>query len=108
MTALPNAWRSSSSRPSTGGPLPRRQTRLYHDTLYASNLPHWRVDRIGSQVAVLRSMTCFWTADGDFGGWEGCCASSVELNGGHIGVIFPLPLSRGMVYWGVSCLTNVA
>lgn len=49
-----------------------RRTRLYTDTLYASNLPYWLLDRIGSQVAVLRSRTCFWTADGYFGGWEGC------------------------------------
>jgi len=49
------------------------KTRLYHDTLYASNLPHWLLDRIGSQVAILRSRTCFWTKDGYFGGWEGCC-----------------------------------
>jgi len=51
-------------------------TRLYHDTFYASNLPHWLLDRIGSQVAVLRSKTCFWTKDGYFGGWEGCCPGS--------------------------------
>jgi len=50
-----------------------RQTRLYHDTLYESNLPGWLLDRISSQVAVLRSQTCFWTRDGYFGGWEGCC-----------------------------------
>ena len=50
-----------------------RKTRLYHDTLYESNLPHWLLDRISSQVAVLRSQTCFWTAAGYFGGWEGCC-----------------------------------
>ncbi|MEI6807967.1 MAG: GH116 family glycosyl-hydrolase [bacterium] len=49
-----------------------RRTRLYTDTLYASNLPYWLLDRIGSQVAVLRSRTCFWTKDGYFGGWEGC------------------------------------
>ena len=49
-----------------------RLTRLYHDTLYASNLPQWLLDRIGSQVAVLRSKTCFWAKDGYFGGWEGC------------------------------------
>jgi len=53
-----------------------RKTRLYHDTLYASNLPWWLVDRISSQVAVLRSRTCFWTKDGYFGGWEGCCPTS--------------------------------
>ncbi len=50
-----------------------RRTRLYHDSLYESNLPYWLLDRISSQVAVLRSQTCFWTKDGYFGGWEGCC-----------------------------------
>jgi len=53
-----------------------RKTRLYHDSLYASNLPRWLLDRISSQVAVLRSRTCFWTAAGYFGGWEGCCPES--------------------------------
>jgi len=47
-------------------------TRLYHDTFYSGNLPHWLLDRITSQVAVLRSKTCFWTRSGYFGGWEGC------------------------------------
>ncbi|MFH1265344.1 MAG: GH116 family glycosyl-hydrolase, partial [Planctomycetota bacterium] len=50
-----------------------RNTRLYHDALYASNLPHWLLDRVSSQVAILRSQTCFWTREGYFGGWEGCC-----------------------------------
>ncbi len=50
-----------------------RNTRLYHDALYASNLPHWLLDRLSSQVAILRSRTCFWTREGYFGGWEGCC-----------------------------------
>jgi len=49
-------------------------TRLYHDTFYASNLPRWLLDRISSQVVVLRSPTCFWTRTGYFGGWEGCCS----------------------------------
>ena len=52
------------------------KTRLYHRTLYASNLPWYVIDRIASQVAVLRSRTCFWTRDGYFGGWEGCCPNS--------------------------------
>jgi len=50
-----------------------RLTRLYHDTLYASDLPYWLLDRISSQLAILHSPTCFWTKDGYFGGWEGCC-----------------------------------
>jgi len=49
-----------------------KRTRLYHDTLYASNLPFWLLDRISSQVADLYSMTCFWGKDGYFGVWEGC------------------------------------
>ncbi len=47
-------------------------TRLFHDALYATNLPWWMLDRISSQLAVLRSPTCFWGKDGYFGGWEGC------------------------------------
>ncbi len=58
-----------------------RLTRLYHDTFYASNLPHWLLDRMTSQVAVLRSKTCFWTEGGYFGGWEGCCPGSGCCNG---------------------------
>jgi uncharacterized protein (DUF608 family) len=48
------------------------KTRRYHDALYDSNLPHWLIDRVSSQVAVLRARTCFWTRDGYFGGFEGC------------------------------------
>ncbi|MBB3208690.1 uncharacterized protein (DUF608 family) [Rhodopirellula rubra] len=48
------------------------RTRRFHDTLYASNLPVWLLDRMSSQLAVLRSQTCWWAADGYFGVWEGC------------------------------------
>ncbi|MCP5537947.1 MAG: glucosylceramidase [Akkermansiaceae bacterium] len=48
------------------------RTRLFHDTLYASTLPVWLLDRMSSQLAVLRSQTCWWSADGYFGVWEGC------------------------------------
>ena len=48
------------------------QTRLYHEAFYHSNLPHWLLDRISSQVAVLKSKTCFWARSGYFGAWEGC------------------------------------
>jgi uncharacterized protein (DUF608 family) len=47
-------------------------TRAYHDSLYETNLPYWMLDRISSQLAVLKSQTCFWDGDGYFGGWEGC------------------------------------
>ena len=49
-----------------------RLTRAYHDALYQTNLPYWMLDRISSQVACLKSQTCFWDKDGYFGGWEGC------------------------------------
>jgi non-lysosomal glucosylceramidase len=49
-----------------------RLTHLYHDTFYATNLPYWLLDRITSQMAILRGKTCFWTQDGYFGVWEGC------------------------------------
>ncbi len=48
------------------------QTRLYMTTLYESNLPVWLLDRVSSQLAVLRSRTCFWSRSGYFGAWEGC------------------------------------
>ncbi len=50
-------------------------THRFHDALYASALPRWLLDRISSQVVVLRSPTCFWTRTGYFGGWEGCSPS---------------------------------
>ncbi len=55
------------------GSLPEltRKTRLYHDSFYAGNLPYWLLDRLSSQVAILRSQTCFWAKDGHFGCWEG-------------------------------------
>ncbi|HPU04981.1 MAG TPA: GH116 family glycosyl hydrolase [Thermogutta sp.] len=47
-------------------------SRMYVDSLYESNLPYWLIDRIASQVAILRSPTVFWCREGYFGGWEGC------------------------------------
>ncbi len=56
-----------------------QQTDIYHDSFYSSNLPRWILDRISSQVSIMRTQTCFWAKDGYFGGWEGsgtgegCC-----------------------------------
>ncbi|MCI0491857.1 MAG: non-lysosomal glucosylceramidase, partial [Planctomycetes bacterium] len=52
------------------------QTHLYNQTLYATNLPYWLLDRISSQVAILSSMTCCWGRDGFFYAWEGCSSGS--------------------------------
>lgn len=61
-------------------------TRLYHETLYKTNLPHWLLDRISSQVAILGSMTCHWAKDGFFYAFEGCNPGSgcCEGNATHV------------------------
>ena len=56
-----------------------KETRLYHDTFYASTLPYWFLDAVSSQSSIIRSQTCMWLEDGSFtafegcGGAEGCC-----------------------------------
>jgi uncharacterized protein (DUF608 family) len=46
------------------------KTRLYHQTLYASNIPRYVIDRINSNLCVLKSPTAFWLKNGYFGLWE--------------------------------------
>jgi len=48
------------------------QTRLFRDTLFGSTLPAEVLDAVASNMAVLRSNTCFRLADGRFMGYEGC------------------------------------
>ncbi len=45
-------------------------TRLYHQTMYSSNIPRYVLDRITSNICVLKSPTTFWTKEGYFGIWE--------------------------------------
>ncbi len=45
-------------------------TRLYHKTVYSSNIPRYVLDRITSNICVLNSPTTFWTKEGYFGIWE--------------------------------------
>ena len=52
------------------------QTRLFHESFYQTNLPHWLLDRMSSQVAILSSMTCNWAQDGFFYAFEGCNPNS--------------------------------
>ncbi len=49
-----------------------RETRAYHGALFQSTLPAFVIDAVASNVAALRSSTCFWLEDGRFLGWEGC------------------------------------
>lgn len=70
------------------------ETRLYRDTLYASTLPYWFIDRVGAQAATLRSQTCLWLEDGAFHGFEGvsgavnsawgCACGCCPLNCTHV------------------------
>ncbi|MFF4191987.1 GH116 family glycosyl hydrolase [Nonomuraea sp. NPDC001831] len=51
------------------------RTRLYHDTVYDSNLPQYLLDRVTSATALLHTPTVWWAKNGFFGareGW-GCC-----------------------------------
>ncbi|MBE0653772.1 MAG: glucosylceramidase, partial [Bacteroidales bacterium] len=45
-------------------------TRIYHETMYSSTIPRYVLDRITSNISVLKSPTSFWTKDGYFGIWE--------------------------------------
>lgn len=58
-------------------------TKLYHDTVYQSNLPEEFLDAMTSQSVIVRGPTCFRSADGYFGAFEGaygCC----PLNCTHV------------------------
>jgi uncharacterized protein (DUF608 family) len=60
-----------------------QRTRLYHETLYQSNLPEEFLDAMTSQSVILRGPTCWWSEDGYFAGFEGsygCC----PLNCTHV------------------------
>ncbi len=56
-------------------------TRLYDETIYSSNIPRYVLDRITSNICVLKSPTTFWTKDGYFGIWES--TSNDEVWGGN-------------------------
>lgn len=46
-------------------------TRAFVGHLYDSTLPHPVIDAVGSNLAALRSTTCFRLEDGTFAAWEG-------------------------------------
>jgi len=50
----------------------REETELWRKNMFDSTLPAHVIDAVTSQVAVMRSPTCFLLSDGSFYGWEGC------------------------------------
>ena len=46
-------------------------TKAYHNAVYASNLPHYVLDRITSQTAILKAKTAFWAKNNVYANWEG-------------------------------------
>jgi len=53
-----------------------RDTRRFHDVLFASTLPTYVLDAISSQMAILRSPTVLRLPDGTVYGFEGCHADA--------------------------------
>ena len=48
------------------------ETKLFHDTLFASTLPTYVLDAVSSQMSTLKTTTCLRLEDGTFYGFEGC------------------------------------
>ena len=48
------------------------KTRQFRDVLEQMTLPEPMRDALAATIVPMRSTTCFWLADGDFYGWEGC------------------------------------
>ncbi len=48
------------------------ETRLFHDTFFASTLPVYVLDAVSSQMSTLKTTTCLRLEDGTFYGFEGC------------------------------------
>jgi len=53
-------------------------TRLFHDTLFATTLPYYVPERLSSQCSTLFTRVVYWTRDDHVYGWEGlgCCSGS--------------------------------
>lgn len=49
-----------------------QQTRQFRDVMARMSLPEPLRDALAATIVPMRSTTCFWLADGNFYGWEGC------------------------------------
>lgn len=68
----------------------RSRTRAWTDTLLDSTLPIDVVERLAAQPSLLRSPTCFHTADSRFFGFEGTLGASTAMWTGTYGGSCPL------------------
>jgi uncharacterized protein (DUF608 family) len=79
---FPDALAVARHAATNAGPLWER-TKLYHDTVYQSNLPPLILDAMTSQSVIFRGPTAWRSEEGYFGGFEGaygCC----PLNCTHV------------------------
>ena len=57
------------------------QSQKFRDNFYKTNLPYWLIERIGSQLSILKSRTIFHDKNGFVGLWEGSGASDGSCAG---------------------------
>ena len=54
------------------------ETERFVQTFYSSSVPEPVLASVSSNMATIRTPTCFWTKDGMFYGFEGCCGESTS------------------------------
>lgn len=59
----------------------KRETLLFHDSLFDSTLPEAVLDGISANLAILKSPTCLRLEDGTFYGWEGVASRAGSCEG---------------------------
>lgn len=65
-------------------------SRKWVQSIYSSTLPDWLNEALAAQGSLMRSPTCFWTADGRFYGFEGSLGASTAMWNGDFGGSCPL------------------
>ena len=56
-------------------------TATFSESLYKTNLPFWLIERLGNQLAILKSRTIFHDKNNYVGLWEGCGAGDGSCAG---------------------------
>ena len=58
-----------------------RETRTFHDALFATTIPDYALDAVSSTMSVLKTPTCLRLEDGSFYGWEGLHSTAGSCEG---------------------------